>query len=314
MSEPAVDQGAIQPNGFLVALSSDWMVAHASANIIEFVGKPADVIIGHHVNSLLCPDAVHALRNRLALLRGVDAIERMFRCPLLDDERMFDIALHHSEDLVIVEAQPSTEQLYGDATGTLRGMIARLDEATDMAGFLNEGARQIRALTGFERVMTLKVTSGGSEEVVGESAKSGIGNLLGHRFSPSDIPGQACGPSRRSLLRVVIDIDAAPVPIISMPGEHGTPFDMSLAVLRSASPLHIKTLRDKGVRASMSIAIIVEGALWGVIACHHASPRCTSFERRSVAELFVQMFSMRLEIREIKILLETERRDRAGSF
>lgn len=311
--EPIHQLGAIQPIGFLVALSSDWMISRVSANITEFVGKPVDEIIGHHINSLLCPDAVHALRNRLALLRGPDALERMFRCPLMGDERMFDVALHMSEGRVIIEAELSTEHHYGDATGTVRGMIGRLDQARDMTAFYNEGARQVRALTGFDRVMVYRFSPDGSGEVVSESAKSGIGSFLGLHYPPTDIPAQARELYKRSLLRVITDIDATPVPIVPTLDEHGQPLDLSLSVLRSVSPIHIEYLRNMGVRASMSISIVVEGELWGLVACHHYSPRCPSFERRSVAELFAQMFSMRLEVRERKEIVEYERRARAIS-
>jgi light-regulated signal transduction histidine kinase (bacteriophytochrome)/CheY-like chemotaxis protein len=308
--EPIHQLGAIQPIGFLVALSSDWMISRVSANVEQFVGKPIDELLGHHVNTLFCPDAVHALRNRLALLRGSDAIERLFRCSLLGDARVFDIALHMSEGRVIIEAEPSTEHHYGDATGTVRGMIGRLDTARDMPAFFNEGARQVRALTGFDRVMVYRFAADGSGEVVSESARSGIGSFLGLHYPPTDIPRQARELYKRSLLRVITDIQAVPVRIVPSLDEHGQPLDLSLSVLRSVSPIHIEYLRNMGVRASMSISIIVEGELWGLVACHHYSPRCPSFERRSVAELFAQMFSMRLEVRERKDLVEYERRAR----
>ncbi|WP_309612021.1 HWE histidine kinase domain-containing protein [Sphingomonas sp.] len=308
--EPIHQLGAIQPIGFLIALSSDWMISRLSANINQFVAKPTDEIIGHHVNSLLCPDAVHALRNRMALLRGPDGLERMFRCALLGDDRMFDVALHMSEGRVIIEGEPSTEHHYGDATGTVRGMIGRLDQARDMPGFFNEGARQVRALTGFDRVMIYRFSPDGSGEVVSESAKSGIGSFLGLHYPATDIPKQARELYKRSLLRVITDIDATPVPILPTLDEHGQPLDLSLSVLRSVSPMHIEYLRNMGVRASMSISIVVEGELWGLIACHHYSPRCPSFERRSVAELFAQMFAMRIEVRERKETVEYERRAR----
>ena len=308
--EPIHQLGAIQPIGFLVALSSDWMISRVSANIEQFVGKPIDDLLGHHVNTLFCPDAVHALRNRLALLRGSDAIERLFRCALLGDQRVFDIALHMSEGRVIVEAEPSTEQHYGDATGTVRAMIGRLDTARDMPAFFNEGARQVRALTGFDRVMIYRFAPDGSGEVVAESARSGIGSFLGLHYPPTDIPRQARDLYKRSLLRVITDIEAVPVRIVPTLDEHGQPLDLSLSVLRSVSPIHIEYLRNMGVRASMSISIIVEGDLWGLVACHHYSPRCPSFERRSVAELFAQMLSMRIEVRERKEVVEYERRAR----
>lgn len=311
--EPIHLLGGIQPIGFLVALSSDWMISRVSANIEQFVGTPPDDLVGTHINTAFCPDAVHSLRNRLALLRGPDALERIFRCPLLADERMFDVALHMSDGRVIIEAEPSTEHHYGDATGTVRGMIARLDQAPDIPAFFNEGARQVRALTGFDRVMIYRFASDGSGEVVAESARSGIGSFLGLHYPPSDIPKQARELYKRNLLRVITDIESVAVPIVPALDEDGQPLDLSLSVLRSVSPIHIEYLRNMGVRASMSISIVVEGELWGLVACHHYSPRCPSFERRSVAELFAQMFAMRIEGRERKALVEYERRARTVS-
>ena len=308
--EPIHLLGAIQPIGFLVAVSTDWLISRVSANINEFFDVVIDDVIGQPSTALFSPDAIHSMRNRLALLRGADALERLFRCPLTEGGRPFDIALHTSGSQVIIECEPSTEQNYGDATGTVRGMIARLDQAPDLDRFYSEGARQVRALTGFDRVMLYKFDDDGSGHVVAESAKSGIGSFLGLHYPPTDIPAQARELYKRSLLRVITDIDAVPVPIVPAFAEAKRPLDLSLSVLRSVSPIHIEYLRNMGVRASMSISLIVEGELWGLIACHHYSPRCPSFERRSVAELFSQMFAMHIETRERKRVVDYERRAR----
>ena len=71
-----------------------------------------------------------------------------------------------------------------------------------------------------------------------------------------------------------------------------------MSVLRSVSPIHIEYLQNIGVGASMSVSILREGKLWGLFACHHYSARHVSFERRTAAELFGQMFSWILESRE----------------
>ncbi len=308
--EPIHLLGAIQPIGFLLALTTDWMVARASANIGDFFDLDQAELIGKPATSILTGDSIHALRNRLALLRGQDAVERIFRCVLSENGRPFDVAIHMAGSNVILEGEPSTEQNYGDATGTVRGMVGRLDGAADLGSFFNEGARQVRALTGFDRVMVYKFDEDGSGEVVAESAKSGIGSFFGLHYPATDIPVQARALYKRSLLRVITDINAQPVPILPVLDEHKKPIDLSLSVLRSVSPIHIEYLRNMGVAASMSISIIVEGELWGLIACHHYSPRCPSFERRSVAELFAQMFAMRIESRERKEVVEYERRAR----
>ncbi|QDP18934.1 HWE histidine kinase domain-containing protein [Sphingomonas xanthus] len=308
--EPIHLLGAIQPIGVLFALSSDWLVSRVSANVGEFFDTTPDKLIGEPLSALFCDEAIHTLRNRLALIRGPDTVERVFHCPIVDGGSDFDVAIHMAHGQVIIEVEPSTERNYGDATGTVRGMIGRLDQTRDLPALFNEGVRQVRALTGFDRVMLYRFDEGGSGEVVAESAKGGIGSFLGLHYPASDIPRQARELYKRSLLRVITDIDAAPVPIVPQLNERREPIDLSLSVLRSVSPIHIEYLRNMGVRASMSISVVVEDRLWGLIACHHYAPRCPSFERRSVAELFSQMFSMRIESRVRKELVEYERRAR----
>ena len=308
--EPIHQLGAIQPIGFMLVLTADWQISNASANIGEFLRVDPDNLVGRPATEVLSKQAIHTLRNRLALLRGKDAMERVFRMTLQDKGRHFDVALHMSGSRIILEGEPSTTSEYGDATGTVRGMVSRLEQAGDLATFFNEGARQVRALTGFDRVMVYRFAADGSGEVVAESAKSGIGSFLGLHYPATDIPKQARQLYLRSLLRVITDIDAAPVPIEPQTDEFGQPLDLSLSVLRSVSRIHIEYLRNMGVRASMSISIIVDGKLWGLVACHHYSPRCPSFERRSVAELFAQMFAMRIESRERTQVVDYERRAR----
>jgi light-regulated signal transduction histidine kinase (bacteriophytochrome)/CheY-like chemotaxis protein len=308
--EPIHQLGAIQPIGFLIALSSDWMISRVSANISSFFDSPAEDLIGRPLTELMPPAAIHGLRNRVAMLRGPDSIERIFGCTLIDGVHPFDVALHMSNGRIILEAEPGAADDHSDVTGTVRSMIARLDQADGMTAFYNEGARQVRALTGFDRVMVYRFAADGSGEVVAESAKTGIGSFLGLHYPPSDIPTQARELYKRNLLRIITDIDAEPVPIVPQLDENRQPLDLSLAMLRSVSRIHIEYLRNMGVRASMSVSIIVEGRLWGLFACHHYSPRCPTFERRSVSELFAQMFAMRLESRERKETVDFERRAR----
>jgi light-regulated signal transduction histidine kinase (bacteriophytochrome) len=308
--EPIHILGAIQPIGFLIAVTSDWMVARVSRNISQFLDTSAEDLIGRPLTDVLPPAAIHGLRNRVAMLRGPDSIERIFGCTLIDGHQPFDIAIHMSSGHILIEAEPGTGTDHGDVTGTVRSMIARLDQAETMNAFFNEGARQVRALSGFDRVMVYRFAADGSGEVVAESAKPGIGSFLGLHYPATDIPAQARELYKRNLLRVITDVNAEPVPIVPQIDAVGAPLDLSLSMLRSVSPIHIEYLKNMGVQASMSISILVEGRLWGLFACHHYSPRCASFERRSVAELFAQMFAMRLESRERKETVDFERRAR----
>lgn len=307
--EPIHILGAIQPIGFLLALTPELKIERASANAERFLGIGPDDLLGKSLDEILSSAAVHNLRNRLALLAGDDAVERIFGCELRSDLPPFDIALHLSGGKIVLEAEPASDE-HGDATNTVRSMVARIDRTLSLADFLNEGARLIRAFTGFDRVMVYRFAPDGSGEVAAEACRPLIGRFKGLHYPATDIPVQARALYKRNLLRVITDVNATPVPIVPELDAAGRPLDLSLSILRSVSPIHIEYLKNMGVAASMSVSIIVDDRLWGLFACHHYSPMSPSFERRSVCELFAQMFSMRLESRERKETVEFERRAR----
>ncbi|PCD02565.1 two-component system sensor histidine kinase/response regulator [Sphingomonas spermidinifaciens] len=310
--EPIHLLGAVQPFGFLLALSSDWIVRRASANLAAFLGIDADAALGTSALDLLGEDAVHLLRNRMTLLRGPDAVERVFGVAAAGDRR-FDFAMHMSGGDIVLEGEPSEDAGVGDTASTIRAMIGRLDGTDSLAAFFREGARQVRALTGFDRVMVYRFDNDGSGTVVAEAVRGGIGSFLDLRYPASDIPKQARALYLRTPFRIIADIEAEPSPVLPILDERGEPIDLSLSVLRSVSPIHVEYLANMGVGASLSISIIVEGKLWGLFACHHYGPRRPGFERRSIAELFGQMFAFKLESRERKTMAAYEISARAAS-
>jgi light-regulated signal transduction histidine kinase (bacteriophytochrome) len=295
--EPIHIPGMIQPFGFLVAVSTDWLVSRVSENIGNFSACTPEDILGKPLRSLFSDTAEHTLRNLASQLRGVDAIERAFGVALMADGALFDVAIHYSGRSLVIEAEPVAEAGV-DAALLVRTMVVRLDQIDAMETFLREGARQIRALTGFDRVMVYRFDAVGSGEVVAEALRTGVDSFFGLNYPASDIPAQARALYLRSVFRIIADVGASAVPIVPTLDFAGEPLDQSISVLRAVSPIHIEFLRNMGVQASMSISIIVDGGLWGLFACHHYAPRLPSFAHRSAAELFGRMFSMMLERRE----------------
>ncbi|QXZ80487.1 hypothetical protein J5274_21975 [Rhizobium sp. L51/94] len=65
----------------------------------------------------------------------------------------------------------------------------------------------------------------------------------------------------------------------------------------------------------MSVSVVVNGALWGLIACHHSTPKVLSVPLRVATELFAQFFSLQVaasEARSIKRAAEYARRRMAA--
>ena len=289
---------SIQPAGFLLALTEEWSIEAVSANIGDFVDCNAGELIGRPASDVLAEDAVHALRNRLALLRDRDGVERLLACQLTRDDRSFDVAIQFSGDLIIIEAEPATARTYGDMTATLRGMFARVDQGTDLADFLSEATKQLRALTGFDRVLILRFGEDWSSDVVAEYARGGVASLLGDHIAADRLPLEERRCLQRAPLHLAADLEAGLIPLL-VGGERGPP-DLARAILRPVATAYHEQLRGMNARAAMSIALIVGGSLWGIIACLHHAPRSPGFERRSMADLFAQLLALRIEILELK--------------
>lgn len=299
--------GAIQPFGFLLAVTSDWEIVQASTNLEAHLGIRHDKVIGRPLSGLISSRTLHGLRNRLAVIRGPDMMERLFNVAFSEGGPPFDVTLHLGDQGVLIEAEPSQAGNQGGSTMSIRSMMARLDKAATLEAFLREGARQARALTSYDRVAICRFDGAGTGEMVAEALGVGISSLLGQHFPATDIALKERALHLCNPFRIIADIDAAPVPILSEGDKHGQPIDLSVALLRAASPLHVEYLRRTGAAASLSIPLVVDGRLWGLVACHHRRPRLPSFERRSMAELFGLMLASRLESRELRLALESEK-------
>ncbi len=298
--------GAVQSVGFLIAATADLIVAQVSVNAPEWFGRSVDELLGASLNTLLVPDAIHTLRNRLSMLNGPDTVERAFGLPLFGDARRFDVAMHRSDGKIILEGEPSESEGDTNAANLVRTLIARLQKKTGVPAFIKEAARHMRVLTGYDRVMVYRFHKDGSGEVVAEERQGDMQPFLGLRYPASDIPQQARALLLRNPLRIIADVTAAAVPVMPLHDPEGRPLDLSLSVLRSHSLMHVEYLRNMGVGATMTVSIYREGRLWGLFSCHHRTPYHVGYERRTAAELYGQMVSLILDSRERAVEMEYE--------
>jgi len=296
--EPIHKLGRVQSYGALMAISPDWIVNHASLNLIEFLGVNASEVIGLPVADILCQDAINNLRTRLQLLSGTDSVERIFGIKLLETEALFDIAMHFSGRTLILEMEHHQAKSQFDASSYIRPMMERIGAAKTPEALCNVAARQLRGLIGFDRVMVYKFNDTGDGTVVAESLSGQTESFMGLRYPASDIPKQARALYKRSLLRIIVDVSDHGVGIIPAANPEGEILDLSLSSTRAVSPIHLEYLSNMGVGASLSISILKRGELWGLFACHHNSAKSLSYPVRSAAELFGQLFAFILDQRE----------------
>lgn len=300
--EPVHAPGSIQPFGCLVAFSlPTWTIAHVSTNASLIFGvASADSLIGATMETIVAPKIIHDLRNTFQAAMISGATERLTSVAIGPEEDLYDILIHSAGQLAIAEFLPcaGADAIRADPTTLVKTIIDRLRRTNSLQAFLASAARQIRAVTGYDRVMIYKFQEDDSGVVVAEAIRAGLPPFL-HLHSPaSDIPAQARALFLRQWLRMIPNVDDAPVPVVPALTSKKLPLDLTLSTLRSASPIHLQYLRDMGSAATLTASIINGGGLWGLIACHHETPRRISAATCAAVELLAQVFSMQIEAKQ----------------
>ncbi|MFT3974205.1 MAG: GAF domain-containing protein [Amaricoccus sp.] len=288
--EPIHIPGAIQPHGCLLACdASAGRIERISTNAATMLGASGP-ILGQRLEEVVGNQAAHDLRNALT---GVTEDGRPALMLGLETRGgVFDVAAHRLRGHSIIEFEPP-----GDLPHPLhraRELIGRISGLRDVDALIARAARLAHAVLGYDRVMVYRFEADGSGKVVGETRRPGLESFLGQYFPASDIPQQARELYLRNTLRIISDAANPRVPIVPEIDAAGDPLDLSHAHLRSVSPIHCEYLRNMGVAASMSVSVLIEGRLWGLIACHHYAPRVLPMADRVAAELFGQYFSLQL--------------------
>lgn len=268
----------IQPTGVYLRLSRDWQIRAVSANLSDFFPVTADQALGQPIGFLIGDDAIYDMRNRMALLRREDLVEHLLHVALVDGGKPFDLSIFHDGDGFGIDVEPCDGHAFGDATGIVEGMLARVTAAGDASSIADEAARQLRALTGFDRALIY-----------------GHGALLGHSArSDGRAPDPSAGIHRGGELAVA-DRSAVPMAILT---DDDQPTHRS--TLRLPTRDEDAILAAAETRAALIIPLLRDGQPWGHVACYHSTPRHIGVERRGVVRLFAQILSLRIEIAELR--------------
>lgn len=300
--EPIHIPGSIQPHGCLLACDQSFRsVIRHSANAAAVLGF-GNEINGRMIDDLLGEEIVHAIRNALA--RSNDPTRPALSFSLgLPSGQLFDIAVHNFKATIIVELEPAKPDI-AQPLELARTMIGRINSIDQIDRLVRDTARLVQAMLNYDRVMIYQFEADGAGRVVSESKRGDLESFFGQYFPASDIPQQARALYLRNTIRIISDANAARIPIVPELDASGEPLDLSFAHLRSVSPIHCEYLRNMGVGASMSISIIIDGQLWGLIACHRYEPRTLTMAERVAAEMFGQFFSLHLSALKRKQKLE----------
>jgi light-regulated signal transduction histidine kinase (bacteriophytochrome) len=300
--EPIHIPGSIQPHGVLIAFTeADFRIVCVSANLALFAPQDPHALPGSPLAALIDTRGVTRLRAALADDGGAAMTPPVTLQPRLGDGPAMAGVLHRHDGLVILELEPptlpepDTRRFFQRSSGAIK----RLQAAGSLIEAAAVAAREVRDITGFDRVKIYRFAADFSGEVIAESAAEGVERFLGLHFPASDIPAQARLLYTTNAIRIIPDISYNPVPLVPAINRlTGHPIDLSHAALRSVSPLHCEYMANIGMRGSMSISLLRDGRLWGLIACHHRGPLGVGRDSRQDCEIIAQVLAWQIGVRE----------------
>jgi light-regulated signal transduction histidine kinase (bacteriophytochrome) len=293
--EPIRIPGSIQPHGLLMTLAEpDLTIMQVSANSLEVLGLPPDLLLGQSLITVLGDTQLRSLRHGLEDLDGDDNEPLV----LTLNGRIFDGLLHRHQQVLILELERVRPAVV-DQQKLIARALRRMQAAKTLEALYQVSVSEIQALTGYDRVMIYRFEDEGHGQVIGEALAPDMAPYLGHFFPASDIPPQARELYRSNWIRVIPDARYKPVLILpTLRPDTLQPLDLSFAVLRSVSPWHCEYLQNMGVRSSMSISLLKDDMLWGLITCGNRLPLEVPHELRIACKSIGQLLSMQISMLE----------------
>ena len=306
--EPIRIPGSIQPYGVLL------VVDPATEQVLQAaIGAPGLVVgddpVGRPLMDVLPSNARPAVADLGTRVPETGVVHLgVVAFPQADDWRFCHAIAHRSGPAIILEFEESVRDepcSFEDIYPHVRAFLEQLQVVASTEDLAELAAREVRRLTGLDRALVYRFDEDWNGTVVAEDRNDVLPSYLDLRFPASDIPAQARELYRLNRLRLIADANYEPVPLL--PPFHprtGEPVDLGFSVLRSVSPVHCEYMRNMGTHASMSISLLRDGKLWGLISCHNAAPKRVPYHVRTACDLIGQILSLQLAAKEHAAMAE----------
>ncbi|GCL38058.1 multi-sensor signal transduction histidine kinase [Sphaerospermopsis reniformis] len=295
----------IQPYGILLILEEPELnVLQVSNNTLNVFGISPENMVQKKLEDLIDPFQFERIKSGL-LDQNLNFINptKLWIKKKGDEYTVFDAVFHrNSEGFLILELEPAISQEnipFLSFYHLARASINRLENTKNLREFCQIIVQEVRKVTGFDRVMLYKFDDDGHGSVIAEEKIDELESYLGLHYPESDIPKPARKLFIDNSIRLIPDTNIEPVIIFPVDNPvTNRPVDLTNSILRSPAPCHIEYLHNMGVGASLTISLIKDQKLWGLIACHHKTPKYVSYELRKACEFLGRVIFSEISARE----------------
>jgi light-regulated signal transduction histidine kinase (bacteriophytochrome) len=202
------------------------------------------------------------------------------------------------KDYYILELEKSSkneERHFTRVFQEIKYSIAVIENANTVKESCEAAINELRKISGFDGVLMYRFDRDWNGTVIAETKDERLEPYLGQTFPASDIPKQARDLYLKNPYRLIPNRDFKPNRLYPVINPLTNAFvDLSDCNLRSVPAVHLEYMKNMGIKASMSIRVIRNDKLWGLISCHNIEPVTVSFELCSIFELLSSVISNKI--------------------
>ena len=293
----------IQPHGMLLVLDSeDLKIVQASENVEAYLTVSASNLLNQTLDTLIPDSQFEEIRAKVNRQDSQEKIPLTLTFRVNGQDRAFSAVVLPQQDYILMELEESKDVAPAYFIGlyqNLKYVTSLLKRAQSCNEIAETAAAELKKFSGFDRVLVYQFDPQWNGIVIAQAREEDMDDYLGLRFPASDVPRQARELYFRNPYRLIPTRSYTPVrmiPVINPLTQQFT--DLSESSLRSVANVHLEYLANLNVTASMSLPIIIDNKLWGLLSCHHKTAKNPGYEMRSAMELFAGILSAQLEAKQ----------------
>jgi len=206
----------------------------------------------------------------------------------------YDVVHHRYAGKTVIELEPLADvQVDAQTLISAANSIGCIDTLDQLYSFVTE---LIANAYGYDRVMIYQFEEDKHGVVVGESKIDSLEPFLGLHYPESDIPQIARDLFLKMRSRMITNISNPTCPLLFKPALGRSPeyLDLTYSQLRAISPIHVEYLSNMNVAGTMTLSIVVNDQLWGLVACHHGKGHQVTYESRELATVVAGLVAKRI--------------------
>jgi chemotaxis family two-component system sensor kinase Cph1 len=300
----------IQPHGVLLTLSSQNLrIVQASENVTQLLSLTLEEVLGQPIANFLPETQVAELLAKVQLSSHQEKIPFTLTFTVQERETQFTALAHSKENYILLELEenlaPAPQESFLALYQQIKYITSLLKQASSTQLVSQISVDELKKLTGFDRILMYQFDPQWNGIVIAQARELDMDDYMGLRFPASDVPKQARDLYFKNPYRLIPARDYTPVRLIPVINPITSRFtDLSDCNLRSVAGVHLEYLGNLKVQASMSLPIIIDDQLWGLISCHNKQPKSPSYELRSAMELLSGIISAQIAAREKEKAME----------